>query len=98
MEDKIIKKILDASPETYVIFFDYGCRYSENALDLLRKSGSKYKGYQIIDIDGGLSYLTDMLSKHADMFQFDLDHKTKPVIFLNKKFIGGYSELSNLIN
>ena len=62
MEESILSKILDAKPDYYIIFFDYGCRYSENALELLRDSNVKYKGYQIIDIPGGLSELIKILN------------------------------------
>ena len=98
MEDKILKKILEIDDDTYIIFFDYGCRYSEGALDLLRKSDVKYKGYQIVDIEGGLTYLINVLKKHANDIDFTSDHNTKPVIFFNKKFIGGFTELDKLIN
>lgn len=98
MENKIINKIVDADPTTYVIFFDYGCRYSEGALELLRKSSKEYKGYQIVDIDGGLNYLISVLNKHKSEINFDPSHKTKPVIFINKNFIGGYTELEKIFN
>ena len=98
MEEKILNKIMNAETDVYVIFFDYGCRYSENALELLRKSNVKYKGYQIADIQGGLTELTNILAKNSDKMNYDISHKTKPVIFFNRKFIGGYTELNNLLH
>lgn len=95
--NSIIGKISKAEKDTYIIFFDYGCYYSESALKLLREKGKKYKGYEISKISGGLSKLINKLSKNKETINFNLNHKTKPIIFYNNKFIGGYSELVNML-
>ena len=97
-EQKIIEKIVQANHGTYVIFFVYGCPYCEKALSLLRSSHVLYKGYNINEIDGGMKNLLIVLDKHKDQLNFDSSHKTKPIIFYNGKFIGGFSELSKILN
>ena len=96
MEDPhpIIKKIINANQDTYIIFYINGCPYCENALTLLRKSGVLYKGYDINTIKGGMPRLLEILNEYAILIDFDRYHVTKPIIFLNKKFLGGYDELS----
>lgn len=90
----IINKIINASPDTYVIFFTYGCPYSERALQLLRNKHVPYKGYDINEINGNMQKLLLILNKNKDLIGFDSNHKTRPVIFLNGKFLGGYDQLS----
>jgi glutaredoxin len=36
------------------------------------------------------------IGKENENLEIDLNHKTFPIIFLNKKFLGGYNELVNL--
>ena len=90
----IIKKILDAEPDTFVIFFVEECPYCQKALWLLRKNEKvKYKGYNIHDIEGGMPELLKVLNANADIIGFNEYHRTKPIIFLNKKLIGGCDSL-----
>ena len=95
--DPIISKIIESDPNTYVIFFMYGCFYSERALKLLRESGVAYKGYDISTIKGGMKELLDVLNKNATLINFDVKHRTRPIIFLNGKFIGGSNELAKIL-
>lgn len=94
----IIDKIINADRDVFVIFFTYGCHYSEQALDLLRQSNVLYKGYDISDINGQMPKLLEILNENAKLIGFDSNHRTRPIIFLNGKFIGGYNELSKLIS
>lgn len=93
-----ISKITESLPNTYIIFFDYGCGYSESALNIFRSKGLNYKGYEISKIDGGISQLLRTFNSHRDAIAFNPDHHTKPMIFFNKKFIGGFNELNKLIS
>lgn len=94
----IIQKIIEAPQNTYVIFFVRDCPYSRKALDLLRTKNVKYKGYNINEIKGNMPRLLEVLNKHVDMIYYDPSHKTKPVIFYNGKFIGGFDELNKILN
>lgn len=94
----IIKKIIAAEPDTYVIFFVYECPYCQRALELLRKSNVKYKGYNINDINGGMTTLLEVLNKNNELVGFNKNHRTKPIIFFNRKFLGGSDELAKHFN
>lgn len=91
----VIRKIMIADPDTYIIFFIRSCGYCQSALKCLRETGVKYKGYDINDI--GMQELLAVLKENADQIGFDTSHHTKPIIFLNKRFIGGSSELRQLL-
>ena len=93
----IIKKIVDANKDTYVIFFTRECPYCIKSLNLLRESKVKYKGYDINSIKGGMNRILEMFNKNANIIGFNKKHITKPIIFYNGKFIGGYTELSNIL-
>lgn len=97
MQNSVIDKIINSEPNTYIIFFVYECPYSMMALDLLRKSGSKYKGYNINAVKGGMAKLLETFNNNSENINFNKNHKTKPIIFFNKKFIGGYDELSKIL-
>jgi glutaredoxin len=96
MDKTIIGKILNANKDTYVIFFVDECPFCQQALSLLRSKNVQYKGYNIHDINGDMPYLLEVLRKNADLIGFNTSHHTKPIIFYNKKFIGGYDELVKL--
>lgn len=93
-----IEKIIDADPNTFVIFFVYGCYYSESALNLLRKKNVPYKGYDINTITGQMPTLLQIFKKNADLIGFDVNHTTKPIIFYKNKFIGGFDQLKKYLS
>jgi glutaredoxin len=93
----IIKKIIFAKKGTFIIFFIYECPYSRKALDLLKNNNLSYKGYDINTINGGMEKLLEVLKKNAELINFDIRHKTKPIIFLNGKYLGGFEELSKYL-
>lgn len=97
-EHSIIKKIKQVPENTFVIFFINGCPYCENALKLLREKNVKYKGYNIDEINGTMSKLLKILNQNADIINYNKNHTTKPIIFYNGKFIGGFNELNKLLN
>lgn len=94
----IIDKIINANKNTFVIFFVSDCGYSQSALQLLRQNKLAYKGYDISKIDGGMSELLSVLHNNSQKIAYDINHITKPIIFFNGKFIGGYDKLFNFIN
>jgi len=94
----IIKKIIDADTDTFVIFFIYECPYSMKALDFMKDRNLKYKGYNINSINGGMSRLLQILNQNASMINFDPKHKTKPIIFVNGQFVGGFQDLQRLVD
>jgi glutaredoxin len=93
----IIQKILGAGNNTFVIFFVHECPYCRNALTLLQNSGAHFKAYNINNINGGMGKLLSVLNQNANMIGFNRNHQTKPLIFLNGKFIGGFSNLQQML-
>ena len=93
----IIRKIIEANKDTFIIFFTYGCYYSEKALEILRKNNLPYKGYDINMIDGGLQKLLSVFNDNKILLNYNPDHRTKPIIFINGKFLGGMTELESFV-
>ena len=93
---KLIENITnDEYSDYYIIFYSTWCGYSQKAIELLKDKNVKFKGYIIENIDGDMTVLLNKLIKNKDIIKFNPEHKTRPIIFYNKKFIGGYSELKN---
>ena len=95
MSDKIIDKIV-SNNNKYIIFYSKWCGYSMKALDLLRLKKVEYKGYNIDKINGGMSRLLEIFNNNS-LLSFDNSHKTRPIIFFNGKFIGGYTDLEKIL-
>jgi glutaredoxin len=89
--NKYIDKIIN-NKNIFTIFYSPHCYYSIKAIELLKKKKVIYKKYNLDNI-GGLSYVINKIIKNKDLIYFDINHKTKPIIFYNGKFIGGYSNL-----
>lgn len=95
--NKIISKIVEADPNTFVIFYTRDCPYCRNALELLNKTNAPYKGYDINQIDGGMHKLLTVLNQNSQLISFNRNHKTKPLVFINGRFLGGYTELARYL-
>jgi len=94
LEQKILNKITRANDDTYVIFFKRGCPYCSAALKELRKSKSKYKGYDIDKIPQiGLTGLLDIFVRNKSEIGFDSSHRTIPIVFYDGTYVGGSEEL-----
>lgn len=96
LEKKIIEKIIN-NPDKYIFFYSPGCSYCDDARKLLRESKTKYKGYNIDKIPGGKSFLIEVFTKFKNKLKYDTTHTTKPFVFFNGKFIGGFNQLSIMI-
>lgn len=77
----------------YTIFYSGGCPYSEQAVELLEKKKLSFKGYIVEKHWNNKHELLDIFIKNKNKIAFDVNHRTKPIIFKNGKFIGGYAEL-----
>ncbi|QKF94114.1 glutaredoxin [Fadolivirus algeromassiliense] len=92
--DKYNKKIdLYKNNDIYIIFYSPTCKYSLNAIDLLKYKNKSFKGYDVNKIKGGFYKLLDYLSLWKENTGYIDSHKTKPIIFHKGKFIGGFTEL-----
>lgn len=94
----IIQKISDVDRDTYVIFFVYGCPYCQDAINILRSNNLRFKAYDIDKIPGGMNTLLNVLNKNRDVIRFNPRHRTKPIIFYNGRYLGGFNELREKID
>lgn len=97
--DKYNKKILQyRDKDLFVIFYSPECPYCQKAIELLKTKNMSFKGYNINNINGGLEKLLYYLNLQEKKTKFNVNHKTKPIIFYKGTFIGGFSELEPFIN
>lgn len=82
----------------FVVFGLSTCIFCRKTIELLESKNIKYKYYLIDDIYN-LFFKTfiNMASTYPN-FNIDPTHKTVPVIFYKKKFIGGFTSLDSIIN
>ena len=95
--NRIVMNITGANPDEYILFYSASCGYSRKALELLYARKLAHTGYDVKNIEGGLNAVLDALEKNKAQIKFNPSHRTVPIIFYNKKFIGGYGELSSLL-
>lgn len=77
----------------YVIFGLSTCGYCMEAKKFLNKHNIKYKYYPIDNFkELFFKVLSDASTVYPEL-NINKSHKTVPVIFYKKKFIGGYSDL-----
>lgn len=89
----IIQKIIGADQGTYVLFYVPECPYCQNALGLLRAKSLPYKAYNINNINGNMNRLLKVLGTNSVLTGYNTYHTTKPLIFVNGQFVGGYDDL-----
>ena len=95
-EKKLYKKINNNSH--YIVFGLSTCIFCKNTIQLLTEKNIKYKYYQIDDIYNLFFKSFKNLANIYSNLKIDITHKTIPVIFYKKKFIGGYTNLNNIFN
>ena len=91
--DRFTTKIIANNNDIYTVFYSTWCGYSTESLKLLKNHNKNYKGYQIDKISGGLTTLLTCLEKTKNITNYDSTHRTRPIIFNNGTFIGGFSDL-----
>lgn len=80
----------------FIVFYSKSCSYCIKTFDLLRNKKKSYKGYNVDQI--GLNHFTDEFIKNSKQLNYDVSHKTKPIIFYKGQFIGGYDQLVNYLS
>jgi len=94
--DKLYGKINNNNRD--VIFFGLShCEYCKKTLELLKKNKISYKYYTIDKYYNIFFKLFVEISKLYPNFNIDPNHKTVPIIFIKRKFIGGYTEFKNYL-
>lgn len=79
--------------DKFIIFGMSHCPYTINSVKYLKNKGINYKYYKIDKYYNDFFNLLNKLSNKYNELDIDINHKTIPIIFNKKKFIGGYSEL-----
>ncbi len=91
-----LKKIFN-NPDTFIIFGSDYCFYCKESINLLKKHK---KNFTFLDIKKNPKLFFNLIGEFCNKnksFQFNHAHKTIPIIFYNNKFVGGYSDLINLL-
>jgi len=86
------KEIFDASTTEFLIFSKPNCKYCRFALSLAKQKQLDYQYTNIIDYqdEEWFDNFYDDLKAHSQA-------KTFPIIYHNKKYIGGFTELQKLM-
>ncbi len=99
---KLIKKINKYNNQDIVLLLGLSqCPFTSKSKIYLDSKNIKYKFYSI---DKYRDIFFELLQKINDLqknelttFDIDINHKTFPIVFIKNKFIGGYSDLINII-
>lgn len=95
--EKLYSKI-DENKDIYIVFIMANCEYSKKAVNYLKDNNLCYKSYIVKDLNNNINIMDQLIHclKKREDYKFDHSHRTLPIIFYNKKFIGGCSDLLNL--
>jgi glutaredoxin len=80
-----------------VILYSPWCGYSKNALQLLNKNHISHTSIDFDHIGATMDGVRERLSKEKSL-KFPASYSTRPMVFMNGKFIGGYSELKDKLS
>jgi glutaredoxin len=75
-----------------VILYSPWCGYSKKALELLNKNHISHTSIDLDHIGATMDGIRTRLSKEKSI-RFPSSYSTRPMIFVDGKFIGGYTEL-----
>jgi glutaredoxin len=87
----VIEKI---KSNEWVILYSPWCKFSKDALALFKSSNITPSTIDIEHIDGSLNEIRTELS-NQNSIQFPFEYSTRPMIFLNGRFLGGFQELKD---
>ena len=95
--NKILEKI-KINTDTYLIFGLSTCGYCKKALEFSKTNDLQFKYYEMDKYYEIFIPILDKLIELDPSLKINPTHRTFPVIFYNKKFIGGYTDLVSIIN
>lgn len=81
----------------WVILYSPWCGYSKSALSLFKNNKISPVTIDIENINGSINEIRTELHNHKSL-QFPFDYSTRPMIFLNGKFLGGYQQLNEYLS
>lgn len=95
--EKIYNKINNTNKQ--IIFFGLSyCGYCKKTIELLNRKKIIYKYYVIDNIFNEFFDIFKQISILHPELNINPSHNTVPVIFINRKFIGGYNDLEKILN
>lgn len=94
--DKLYDKINNKTH--FVVFGLSTCVFCKETINLLENNKLKYKYYLIDDYYNIFFKTLVNLSQKYPFLNIDSSHKTVPVIFYSKRFIGGFTDLNKMFN
>jgi glutaredoxin len=89
---KLYKKINDDNKEIIIFGLSY-CLYTKKVIELMKKNKISYKYYLIDNYFNLFFNILSEISKYFPNFKINNEHKTIPIIFYKKKFIGSFTEI-----
>jgi glutaredoxin len=96
----IVKKIYNKiiiNDNTIIIFGLSSCSYCKKAIKWCQDHDASFKYYNVDKYHKIFINIIRDLIKLDNTLDINPDHNSFPVIFYKKKFIGGYTELINLL-
>ncbi len=79
----------------YTIYIKSGCIFCEKVKQLLNNI---YPQPKYIDCDSFIVFNKNRFLNFIKSLSGGIEHKTFPIVFLNKYYIGGYSETKSFID
>lgn len=93
-------KVIDEESLFIVFYMDIdNCHFSKNAFLLLNQKNLKFRAFCIKDLRKGLDIKDEFIKciNNVPEYKVKPEHNTLPIIFYNRKFIGGYTDLVEFI-
>jgi glutaredoxin len=95
---KFINKIIKyKNTDLYVVFYSTECSYSMNLINFLKNNKIKFKAYDV-DKSNNFQKLLDDLNKHNKLVNFNVTHKTKPIVFYKGTYFGDSNTTIKLLS
>lgn len=96
--DSVSLKDMISSIKTneWTILYSPWCGYSKSALQLLKSNKISHQAIDIENIHGSIVEIRTALSRDKTI-EFPYDYSTRPMIFHNGKWLGGFTELKEYL-
>ncbi len=94
--DKLYRKINNDKKDVIIFGLSY-CEFCKKTLELVKKKKISYKYYTIDKYYNIFFIIINEVAKLFPNLNININHKTVPVIFIKKKFIGGYTDFIKYI-
>lgn len=87
---KYVDKIIEYKNDNiYVVFYSSSCGYSIKLLNYLKDNSINFKGYDVNIKPNRFTDLLSDLNANSSLIKFNINHRTKPVVFYKGEYVGG---------